>query len=187
MGVWEFFILPNAHTLTLPHCSKTRSQRWTLQVSAPLSDMKKALALLIFVAGCAASETPPQETARAVIATDGAPAAIGPYSQALRVGNTLYCAGQIGLDPATGQLVEGGIAAETQRAMDNLRAVLEAAGFSMADVVQAQVFLADLADYAAMNEVYGAYFGEAPPARAAVQVARLPRDARVEIMMTAAK
>ncbi len=124
---------------------------------------------------------------RQVIATEGAPAAIGPYSQAVRVGPTLYLAGQIGLDPATGQLVEGGIEAETRRTMDNLGAVLEAAGYSFGDVVQAQVFLADLADYGAMNEVYASYFGESAPARAAVQVARLPRDARVEIMMTAAK
>lgn len=151
--------------------------------------------LLLLLAGCAAAEAPdPQATlaeeqaaARDVIAAEGAPAAIGPYSQAIRVGNTLYCAGQIGLDPATGQLVEGGIEAETRRALDNQKAVLEAAGFTMGDVVQAQVFLADLNDYSAMNEVYATYFTESPPARAAVQVARLPRDARVEIMLTAAK
>ncbi len=145
---------------------------------------------VLLLAGCAAAEAPkPQaaEAVRAVIATDGAPAAIGPYSQAIRVGDLLFLAGQIGLDPATGQLVEGGIEAETRRALDNLKAVLEAAGFSMADVAQTQVFLADLGDYGVMNEIYGSYFGEAPPARAAVQVARLPRDARVEIMMTAAR
>ena len=151
--------------------------------------------LLLLLAGCAAAETsesqttPPEEQTapREVIAADGAPAAIGPYSQAVRVGNTLYCAGQIGLDPATGALVEGGIEAETRRALDNQKAVLEAAGFSMGDVVQAQVFLADLEDYGAMNAVYATYFAVSPPARAAVQVARLPRDARVEIMLTAAK
>ena len=124
---------------------------------------------------------------RAVIETDGAPAAIGPYSQGVRVGSTLYLAGQIGLDPSTGELVSGGIEAETRRAMQNLEAVLVAAGYSFGDVVQAQVFLADLAEYGQMNEIYASYFGEAAPARAAVQVARLPRDARVEIMMTAAK
>ncbi|MFQ5571120.1 MAG: RidA family protein [Rhodothermales bacterium] len=152
--------------------------------------MKTLFALLaLLAAGCAAPDAPePQADAgRTVIATDAAPAAIGPYSQAVRVGNLLFCAGQIGMDPATGALVEGGIEAETRQAMDNLKAVLEAAGFSMADVVQAQVFLADLNDFGAMNDVYGTYFGEAPPARAAVQVARVPRDARVEIMMTAAK
>ncbi|HMB90023.1 MAG TPA: RidA family protein [Rhodothermales bacterium] len=151
--------------------------------------------LLLLLAGCAAAEAPESDTTameeqaatREVIATDGAPAAIGPYSQAVRVGNTLYCAGQIGLDPATGQLVEGGIEAETRRALDNQKAVLEAAGFTLNDVVQAQVFLADLGDYSAMNEVYATYFTKSPPARAAVQVARLPRDARVEIMLTAAK
>ena len=126
-------------------------------------------------------------TERRVIATDKAPEAIGPYSQAIQLGNMLFLAGQIGLDPATRTIVEGGVEAETRRAMENLSAVLEAAGFSMEDVVQAQVFLADLNDYAAMNEVYGAYFAEMPPGRAAVQVARLPLDARVEIMMTAVK
>lgn len=147
---------------------------------------------MLLLAACATpdaseeNETPPRE--RRVIASDEAPAAIGPYSQAIQVGTTLYLAGQIGLDPATGALVEGGIAAETRQAMDNLQAVLNEAGFTMADVVEAQVFLADLNEYGAMNEVYGAYFEAAPPpARAAVQVARLPRDARVEIKLTAAK
>ncbi len=153
--------------------------------------MKTTLALsLLLLAGCVAAEAPePQaaEAVRAVIATDGAPAAIGPYSQAIRVGDLLFLAGQIGLDPATGQLVEGGIEAETRRCLESIQAILEHRGFSLADVVQAQVFLADLGDYGVMNEIYGSYFGEAPPARAAVQVARLPRDARVEIMMTAAR
>ena len=124
---------------------------------------------------------------REVISTSEAPAAIGPYSQAIRVGNTLYCAGQIGVDPATGQFVEGGVEAQTRQALKNLQSVLRAAGFTPADVVQAQVFLADLDDYRAMNEVYGEVFGRSPPARAAVQVARIPRDARVEIMLTAVK
>ncbi len=99
----------------------------------------------------------------------------------------LFLAGQIGLDPESRKIVEGGIEAQTRQAMSNLDAVLVAAGFTMADVVQAQVFLADLNDYAAMNEVYGSYFASMPPGRAAVQVARLPLDARVEIMMTAVK
>ena len=124
---------------------------------------------------------------RRAIATENAPAAIGPYSQAIESGDMLFLAGQVGLDPATRTLVDGGIEAETRQAMENLKSVLEAAGYTMADVVQAQVFLADLNDYAVMNEVYGSYFASMPPGRAAVQVARLPLDARVEIMMTAVK
>ncbi len=133
------------------------------------------------------ADTAMPPTVRKVIATDMAPPAIGPYSQAIQVGNMLYLAGQVGLDPETRTLVAGGIEAETRRAMDNLKAILESAGFSMADVVQVQVFLADLNEYAMMNEVYGSYFASMPPGRAAVQVARLPLDARVEIMMTAVK
>lgn len=154
----------------------------------------KVISFFVFVActcvGCLApaQDTPqPVTLEKQVIASEGAPEAIGPYSQAIQAGNTLYLAGQIGLDPATGQLVEGGIEAETRRVLDNLKAVLETAGYTMDHVVQAQVFLADLNDYAAMNIIYGTYFTDAPPARAAVQVARLPRDARVEIMMTAVR
>lgn len=121
------------------------------------------------------------------IDTDRAPAAIGPYSQAIRVGSVVYLAGQIGLDPATGDLVEGGIAGETRRTMENLGAVLEAAGLGFDDVVQTQVFLTDLDEFQAMNTIYGEYFGDAPPARATVEVAGLPRGARVEIQMTAAR
>jgi 2-iminobutanoate/2-iminopropanoate deaminase len=124
---------------------------------------------------------------RQVIETDRAPAAIGPYSQAILVGSTLYLAGQIALDPATNEMVPGGIEAETRRVMENLAAVLEGAEFGFDDVVQSQVFLADLDDFGAMNAVYGEYFGDAPPVRATVQAARLPRDARVEIMMTAVR
>ena len=150
------------------------------------------LLLLLAVAGCAAREAPPPqptptESMRETIATDAAPAAIGPYSQAVRVGNTVYCAGQIGFDPATGEVVAGGIEAETRQALTNLQHVLDAAGFTLADAVQVQVFLADLGDYQAMNTVYAEFFPDAAPARAAFQVARLPRDARVEIMLTAAK
>jgi 2-iminobutanoate/2-iminopropanoate deaminase len=130
------------------------------------------------------ADAPP---ARQVIATDRAPAAIGPYSQAIQAGNTLYLAGQIALDPATNEMVPGGIEAETRRVMENLGAVLDAAGFGFEEVVQSQVFLADLDDFGAMNAIYGEYFGEAPPVRATVQAARLPRDARVEIMMTAVR
>ena len=129
----------------------------------------------------------PSGMEREIITTDRAPAAIGPYSQAVKVGKTLYISGQIGIDPATGQMVEGGIEAQTRQVMENLGAVLEAAGFSFANVVQAQVFLADLNDYGTMNTVYGSYLSEKPPARAAVQVARIPRNALVEIMMVALK
>ena len=148
--------------------------------------------LLIGVSACVTPETndvqsTPAEKMRRVISTENAPAAVGPYSQAIQVGDMLFLAGQIGLDPATRTIVEGGVEAETRQAMSNLDAVLKAAGFSMADVVQAQVFLADLNDYAVMNEIYGSYFPSMAPGRAAVQVARLPLDARVEIMMTAVK
>jgi 2-iminobutanoate/2-iminopropanoate deaminase len=139
-------------------------------------------------AGCAARGAGNHTEAadqRQVITTDKAPAAIGPYSQAIRVGNTLYCAGQLGIDPATGALVAGGIEAETRQALTNLQAVLEAAGFGLRDVVQAQVFLRDLNDYAAMNKVYAEFFTDQPPARAAVQVARVPRDAAVEVLLVA--
>lgn len=136
--------------------------------------------LIVAVGGCAAS-------GRRVIATDGAPPAIAAYSQGIQVGNTLYLAGQIGLDPKTRELVPGGIQAETRRAMDNCRAVLKAAGFTLADVVQVQVLLADIEDYAALNEVYTTYFPKDPPARAAYAVAALPRGAQVEVLMTAVK
>ena len=120
-----------------------------------------------------------------VIATDQAPKAIGPYSQAILVDGTLYLAGQIALDPSSGKLVEGGIEVQTRRVMQNLNAVLDAAGYRFDDVVQTQVFLSNLNHYKAMNSVYATYFDERPPARAVVEAARLPRDALVEIMMVA--
>jgi 2-iminobutanoate/2-iminopropanoate deaminase len=122
-----------------------------------------------------------------VISTDKAPQAIGPYSQAIQVQNTLYLAGQIALDPQSGQLVEGGIEVQTHRVMQNLNAVLEEAGFNFNYVVQTQVFLSDLNNYTAMNAVYAKYFVESPPARAVVEAARIPRDALVEIIMVAQK
>lgn len=122
---------------------------------------------------------------RKEITASNAPAAIGPYSHAQQVGHTLYLSGQVGLDPVTGQLAPGGIEAETRQALMNLKAVLDAADFAITDVVQAQVFLADLNDFTAMNAVYGEFFGGHRPARATVQVARLPRDARIEIMLVA--
>lgn len=115
------------------------------------------------------------------IQTDSAPKAIGPYSQAIKANGLVFASGQIPLDPATMQVVEGGIREQTERVMNNLSAVLGAAGSSLDQVVKTTVFLADLADFADMNETYGRFFGEAPPARSTVQVSRLPRDVRIEI------
>ena len=120
-------------------------------------------------------------TVKQIIATDRAPRAIGPYSQAVRAGNLVFASGQIPIDPATGEFVAGGIAEQTEQVLRNLAAVLEAAGVGLNQVVKTTVFLADMEDFAAMNEVYGRFFGEQPPARATVQAARLPRDAKVEI------
>ena len=118
---------------------------------------------------------------RESVETEHAPRAIGPYSQAVVAGGFLFASGQIPLDPQTGEFVAGGIAEQTEQVMRNLAAVLEAAGSSFAEVVKTTVYLADMNDFAAMNEVYGRFFQTAPPARATVQAARLPRDARVEI------
>ena len=120
-----------------------------------------------------------------VISTDRGPRAIGPYSQAIRANGFLFLSGQVSLDPATQQLVQGGIAAQTTRVLENLKAILEAAGSSLARVVKTTVYLKDMNDFAAMNEVYARYFPSAPPARATVEVARLPKDARVEIELIA--
>lgn len=121
------------------------------------------------------------------VSTVAAPQPVGPYSQGVLSGDTLWAAGQIGIDPQTGQLVPGGVAAQTRRALENQRAVLEAAGLSLRDVVLAQVYLTDLADYAAMNEVFAAVFPAPYPARTTVQVAGLPRGARVEIQLVAVR
>lgn len=116
-----------------------------------------------------------------VISTDKAPAAVGPYSQAIASGDLVYTAGQIPMDPDTGKLAEGDVQAQAHRALKNLQAVLEAAGSSLDHVVKTTVFLQDIGDYTAVNEVYGTYFGDSPPARSAVQVAALPLGARLEI------
>ena len=116
-----------------------------------------------------------------IISTDKAPKAIGPYSQAVRAGGFLFTAGQIALDPATGQIIEGDVARQTTRVLENLRAIVEAAGSSLDRAVKATVYLKDMGDFAAMNEVYGRYFASNPPARSTVEAARLPRDVRVEI------
>ena len=119
------------------------------------------------------------------VETAEAPKAIGPYSQAIVANGFVFAAGQIGSDPKTGKLVEGGIEAETEQALKNIEAVLKAAGSSMKDVVKATVFLADMNDFAKMNAIYGKWMGEPYPARSTVQVARLPRDARIEIEVVA--
>jgi 2-iminobutanoate/2-iminopropanoate deaminase len=115
------------------------------------------------------------------ISSPGAPTAIGPYSPAVRAGQLLFVSGQVPIDPATGKMIAGDITAETRRVLDNIGALLTAGDRSFADVVRTTVFLADMNDFAAMNEVYGQYFSEPYPARATVQVVRLPKDARVEI------
>ena len=128
-----------------------------------------------------------QAAANEVISTENAPAAIGPYSQAIMAGDTLYLAGQIAIDPATGELTPGTIEEETTLVLNNLSAVLEAAGMSLADVVSTTVFMADLTEFGAMNEVYATFFPENPPARATVQAARLPRDVKIEIAAIAVR
>jgi 2-iminobutanoate/2-iminopropanoate deaminase len=120
------------------------------------------------------------------ISSSNAPKAIGPYSSALRAGQLLFISGQVPIDPATGAVVTGDIAAQTRRVLENIGALLAAGGLTYADLVRTTVFLADMNDFAAMNEVYGQYFAEPYPARATVQVARLPKDARVEIDVIAA-
>lgn len=116
-----------------------------------------------------------------VISTDKGPKAIGPYSQAIKAGGFIYTAGQIPFDPATGQLIAEDVAAQTARVMENLKAIVEAAGSSLEKAVKATVYLKDMNDFTAMNEVYGKYFSKNPPARSTVEVAKLPRDVRVEI------
>jgi 2-iminobutanoate/2-iminopropanoate deaminase len=126
---------------------------------------------------------------KTAISTPKAPAAIGPYSQAVRIGNLLYTSGQVALDPASGQIIPGGIAEQTTQVLENLKAVLEAAGTTLANVVKTVVFLKDMNDFAAMNAIYGKYLaseGTVAPARSTVEVARLPKDSLVEIEVIAA-
>ncbi len=123
--------------------------------------------------------------ARQAVTTDHAPAAIGPYSQAIKAGNLLFLSGQIPLDPQTGNLVEGGIEPQTRQVFANIQAILTAAGASFDNVVSVGVFLADMGDFAKMNAIYGEHFSSPAPARATVQVARLPKDCLVEIQVTA--
>ncbi|HET8866390.1 MAG TPA: Rid family detoxifying hydrolase [Gracilimonas sp.] len=151
--------------------------------------MKKLSSLILIVVfaniSCTQQEqTPNQKT---IIQTDNAPAAVGVYSQAIQVGNVLYLSGQIGLVPETRELAGDDLESQTHQTLQNVKAVLEAAGFTMADVVKAQVFLDNMNDYGAFNKIYVEYFPENPPARAVVEVSRIPLDAKVEIMVEAVK
>lgn len=124
---------------------------------------------------------------RHAISTSAAPGAIGPYSQGIAAGDLVFCSGQVGLDPVSGELVEGGVEAQAERALRNLAAVLDAAGCSFDDVVKTTIFLADIADFAAVNAVYGRFVADPPPARSTFAVAALPKGARVEIEAIARK
>ncbi len=125
-------------------------------------------------------------TERKIVSTPGAPAAIGPYSQAVRAGDLLFCSGQIPLDPRSGEILgPGDIRVQTRACLENLKALLEAGGSSLERVVKTTVFLKDLGDFGAMNQVYGEFFPQNPPARAAVEVSRLPKDVLVEIQCVA--
>jgi len=120
-----------------------------------------------------------------IISTSEAPAAIGPYSQAVRSGNFLFCSGQIPLDPKSGQIISGDIAAQTRRVLNNIGAVLKAEGLTFENIVKTTIFLTDLGDFQTLNEIYGSYFKQQPPARSTVQVSALPKGAKVEIEVVA--
>jgi len=122
-----------------------------------------------------------------VISTDKAPAAVGPYSQAIRAGNFLFCSGQIPIDPSTGQFVEGGVEQQAEQVLRNVKAVLEGAGYSLSDVIKATVFAVNMADFAAVNGVYAKFFEKEPPARSFVEVGALPKGALVEVEVVAWK
>ena len=122
---------------------------------------------------------------RDIVLSDRGPKPIGPYSQAVRVNGFLYVSGQVALDPKTGEMTAGNIAQQTERTMENVKGIVEAAGAKMAHVIKTTVFLKNMSDFAAMNEVYGRYFSAAPPARSTVEVARLPKDALVEVEVIA--
>ena len=124
---------------------------------------------------------------KTVLATDKAPSAIGPYSQGIAAGSLVITSGQLPVDPATGAFAEGGIAGQTRQSLENVRAILAQAGLGMGHIIKTTVFLKDMNDFAAMNEAYAAFFPSDPPARSAVEVARLPKDARIEIEVIAVK
>jgi len=151
--------------------------------------MKKQIACVLLLVCCfavlAQTKDKPGKGTREVVESKDAPKAIGPYSQAIKAGGFVFCSGQIALDPATGQLVPGDISAQTDRVLKNLSAVLAAAGTDLDHAVKTTVFLKNMSDFAAMNEVYGRYFKTAPPARSTIGVVQLPRDALVEIDVVA--
>lgn len=150
-------------------------------------NMKKNLSILFAAAFVAASAPCFASSDITAVSTPDAPAAIGPYSQAIKAGNTLYLSGQIALDPKSGQMAGTTIEDQTKRVLENLAAVLAANGMTMANVVSTNVYLRDLNDFAAMNRVYGTYFTGTAPARATIQAGRIPRDAMVEISAVAVK
>jgi 2-iminobutanoate/2-iminopropanoate deaminase len=139
-----------------------------------------ALLLIIFLTGCSS-----QGAVREIISSPKAPAAIGPYSQAVRVGDRLYLSGQLGLDPSTGKFAGNDFETQARRVLENQKAILEAAGFSLKDVAQCQVFVTDMNNYPAFNTIYKEYFIQDFPARAVLEVSRLPADGLIEIMMVA--
>ena len=140
------------------------------------------LALVVVAAGCTFGIANAQETGKSVIASPNAPAAIGPYSQAIKAGKTVYLSGQIAIDPKTKQLIaDASIEDQTKRVLENFKAVLAADGMTLDNVVSTTVYVKDLNDFGKVNEVYATFFTRAPPARATVEVARLPKDAKIEI------
>ncbi|MFP4088713.1 MAG: RidA family protein [Cyclobacteriaceae bacterium] len=151
-----------------------------------------SLLILSLTVGCHTQSSPSESTEapaaeRRVIRTDKAPEPVGPYSQAIMVGNTLYLAGQIAINPENGEMVTATIEEETRQVMSNLQAVLEEAGMSMEDVVKTTIYMTDLNNFGKANEIYGSYFNDSPPARVTVGVAALPRGANLEITMEAVK
>jgi len=146
-----------------------------------------SILILFVLIGFACQNEKSEPLTKTIISSTDAPAAIGPYSQAVMVGNTLYCSGQIAINPASGKMIEGDVQEEAHQVLKNLGAVLKASGMDYKDAVRATVFMSDMDNYGKINEVYKQYFTENPPARAAVQVARLPKDVQVEISLIAVK
>ena len=154
----------------------------TCKLPRPLS-----CALLVLVAGSARTANAAEGPAKEIVASADAPKAIGPYSQAVKAGGMVFLAGQVGLDPKTGQLVKGGIEEQTERALENIKAVLAASGLTLEQVVMSTCYLKNMDDFAKFNAAYGKHFPHAPPARATVEVARLPKDALVEVAVIAVR